>query len=146
MHEGEKAASHSSVTDPQAVLAAIPASSCVDLSSWLWTPKPDAGACRLSLDKENAREPFRMVQSPTAIAIGIWWTCSRLHLELPMADEPVGEGQTLVQAREVRFSDGILRQVVLAHVLDVETGQQQFLALAENDLMPTVHPWTSMLQ
>ncbi|CAE7371500.1 RE1 [Symbiodinium natans] len=81
----------------------------------------------------RACDQFRRVNSPTAIAIGIWFTLAWEGYPEAISDVEVGEEQIILQARRVlvMHEDGVARQGYVVWVMDTDSGQEQFLALSE---------------
>ena len=66
-----------------------------------------------------------------------------MDFDFPTQGEQIGPGQFVVSAREVlcEYADNIIRPVVLVHILDSDTGQEQMLAIANYQVSPWVRPW-----
>ena len=86
---------------------------------------------------------FRMVDSPTAIAVGIWFTLAWNGYPEQLEDAEVGEGQVILKANRILLmhEDEVVRPGYVVWVLDVDSGQEQFLALAESERSPVVRGW-----
>ena len=92
----------------------------------------------------RASGQFQMVNSPNAIAIGIWFALAWEGYPEAASDVAIGEGQIILRARQVLLmhEDQTARPGYVIWVMDVDTGQEQFLALSEWDTAPVVRPWS----
>ena len=91
----------------------------------------------------RAAREFEESTRPNDVARGLWFLFQDLNFDFPIQGEQIGPGQFVVSAREVlcEHADNIIRPVVLAHILDSDTGREQMLALANHQVSPRVRPW-----
>ncbi|CAE7168455.1 unnamed protein product, partial [Symbiodinium necroappetens] len=87
---------------------------------------------------------FEQVNGPNLIANGVWGILEELDFQLPLEDIRIGQDQYIIEARQTWciYQDGIIRPVVLVHLIDVESGREQMLALTECDIQPRTQTWT----
>ena len=72
-----------------------------------------------------------------------WLLLEDSGFDFPIEGEQIGPGQFVLSAREIlcECMDNIIRPVVVVHILDSETGQEQMLAIANHQVSPRVRPW-----
>ncbi|CAE7378607.1 unnamed protein product, partial [Symbiodinium sp. CCMP2456] len=92
----------------------------------------------------HAIAPFQQVNGPNLIAVGIWQILEELDFQLPIEDSQIGLNQYIIEAHQTlcMYQDGVLRPVVLVHVVDEDTGREQMLALTESEIPPRIEHWT----
>ena len=76
--------------------------------------------------------------------MGIWQILEELDFQLPIEDLQIGLNQYIIEAHQTlcMYQDGVLRPVVLVHVIDYDTGREQMLALTESEIPPRIEHWT----
>ena len=91
----------------------------------------------------RAAREFQESTGQYDVARGLWLLFQELDFDFPIQGEQIGPGQFVMSAREVlcEHADNIIRPVVLVHILDSDTGQEQMLALANHQVSPRVRPW-----
>ena len=92
----------------------------------------------------HAIAPFEQVNGPNLIANGVWEILEELDFQLPLENIQIGRDQYIIEARQVLclYHDRVIRPVVLVHLIDVESGREQMLALTECDVRPRTETWT----
>ena len=101
----------------------------------LWTSTSEAVT--------QAVDRFYQVDGPNQIAVGVWWALSEIDFDLPVSNVEIGSGQFIVSARHQLcfYEDGVIRPLALVHLIDLDTGREQMLALTESDVAPIVGVW-----
>ena len=91
----------------------------------------------------RAAREFQESTGQNDVARGLWFLFQEMNFDFPIQGEQIGPGQFVMSAREVlcEHADNIIRPVVLVHILDSDTGQEQMLALANHQVSPRVRPW-----
>ena len=92
----------------------------------------------------HAIASFEQVNGPNLIANGVWEILEELDFQFPLENIQIGRDQYIIEARQVLclYHDRVIRPVVLVHLIDVESGREQMLALTECDVRPRTETWT----
>ncbi|CAE7437070.1 RE1 [Symbiodinium sp. CCMP2592] len=88
----------------------------------------------------RARNPFKPVVGSTSVATGIWRALESVDFSLPLRQLAMGQGQVILEAQTVYVlhADRVFRECVLVWILDMDSGQEQFLILAKGVVAPRV--------
>ena len=83
------------------------------------------------------------MNGPNLIPVGIWQILEELDFQFPIEDLQIGLNQYIIEAHQTlcMYQDGVIGPVVLVHVIDVDTGREQMLALTESGIPPRVEHW-----
>ena len=105
-------------------------------AEFVYWSRPRQVICRAAREFQESTGQFD-------VARGLWMVFQDLNFDFPIQGEQIGPGQFVLSAREVlcEHADNIIRPVVLVHILDSDTGQEQMLVLANHQVSPRVRPW-----
>ena len=88
----------------------------------------------------RARNAFKPVVGSTSVATGIWRALESVDFSLPLQQLAMGQEQVILEAQTVYVlhADRVFRECVLVCILDMDSGQEQFLILARGVVAPRV--------
>ena len=86
----------------------------------------------------RARNAFKPVVGSTSVATGIWRALESVDFSLPLQQLAMGQEQVILEAQTVYVlhADRVFRECVLVWILDMDSGQEQFLILARGVVAP----------